>query len=75
MILNHEFTVEADLDTVWRKLLDLERVASCLPGATISATADEDVYEGSMQVKIGPMRVTYDGSATLSRSTSRATPR
>ncbi len=40
MILNHEFTVEGDLETVWRTLLDLERVAGCLPGATIRATAE-----------------------------------
>ena len=65
MILNHEFTVEGDLETVWRRLLDLERVAGCLPGATIRATADESRFEGSMKVKMGPMAVTYDGSANL----------
>ena len=64
MILNHEFTVEGDLETVWRTLLDLERVAGCLPGATIRATA-EGRFEGSMKVKMGPMAVTYDGSANL----------
>jgi uncharacterized protein len=65
VILNHEFTVEGDLDAVWRTLLDLERVAGCLPGATIRATADEGRFEGSMKVKMGPMAVTYDGSANL----------
>jgi MYXO-CTERM domain-containing protein len=65
VILNHEFTVEGDLETVWRTLLDLPRVAGCLPGATIRATADEGRYEGSMKVKIGPMTVSYDGSASL----------
>ena len=65
VILNHEFTVEGDLETVWRTLLDLERVAGCLPGATIRATADEGRFEGSMKVKIGPMAVTYEGSASF----------
>ena len=65
MILTHEFAVEGDLETVWRALLDLERVAGCLPGATIRATADEGRFEGEMKVKMGPMTVTYDGSASL----------
>ena len=65
MILSHEFTVEGDLETVWALLLDLERVAGCLPGATISATADAGRFEGSMKIKMGPMAVTYDGSASL----------
>jgi carbon monoxide dehydrogenase subunit G len=65
VILTHEFSVEGDLDTVWRALLDLERVAGCLPGATIRATADEGRFEGEMKVKMGPMTVTYDGSASL----------
>lgn len=65
MILTHEFAVEGDLETVWRMLLDLERVAGCLPGATIRATEDEGRFEGEMKVKMGPMTVTYDGSASL----------
>jgi carbon monoxide dehydrogenase subunit G len=65
VILTHEFAVEGDLETVWQTLLDLERVAGCLPGATIRATADEGRFEGEMKVKMGPMTVTYDGSASL----------
>ena len=65
MILSHSFTVAGELETVWRMLLDLERVAGCLPGATIRATDEADRFEGSMKVRIGPMAVTYDGSARL----------
>jgi carbon monoxide dehydrogenase subunit G len=63
--LTNEFTVAADPDTVWRTLLDMEGVAGCLPGATIQATGEENTYEGSMRVKIGPMAVAYRGTATL----------
>lgn len=66
MIIENEFTVGADIDTVWRELLDMEGVASCLPGATITGTGEENVYDGSMRLKIGPMRVEYRGRATLS---------
>jgi uncharacterized protein len=65
VILTNEFTVEGDLDTVWRTLLDLERVAGCLPGATIRATGEDGRFEGSMKVKMGPMTVTYEGAASL----------
>jgi uncharacterized protein len=66
VIIENEFTVGADIDTVWRELLDMEGVASCLPGATITATDQDNVYDGSMRRKIGPMRVEYRGRATLS---------
>ncbi|MBV8429878.1 MAG: SRPBCC family protein, partial [Solirubrobacterales bacterium] len=66
MILHNEFSVGADIETVWRQLLDMEGVAGCLPGATIAATARENVYDGSMRLKLGPMRVEYRGTATLS---------
>ncbi len=65
MIIENEFTVTAGLEEVWRQLLDMEGVATCLPGATISATEEENVYNGSMRLKIGPMRVEYRGTATL----------
>lgn len=66
MILENEFRVAAEIDIVWRELLDMEGVASCLPGATITGTDRENVYDGSMRLKIGPMRVEYRGTATLS---------
>jgi uncharacterized protein len=66
MIIENEFAVAADIEAVWRQLLDMEGVASCLPGATIRATETENVYDGSMRLKIGPMRVEYRGTATLS---------
>ena len=48
MILNNEFTVGSDLETVWRHLLDMERVAGCLPGATITAKSEDNGYDGTM---------------------------
>jgi carbon monoxide dehydrogenase subunit G len=65
MILRNEFTVGADVETVWRHLLDMEGVATCLPGATVNATDEENTYDGTMRLKIGPMKVEYRGSARL----------
>jgi carbon monoxide dehydrogenase subunit G len=65
MILSNQFTVGADVETVWRHLLDMEGVASCLPGATIDAAEEENAYDGSMRVRIGPMTVDYRGTASF----------
>lgn len=72
MKLTNEFTVAADPDVVWRTLLDMEGVAGCLPGATIQSTDEENTYEGSMRVKIGPMAVSYRGTATLAEVDNEA---
>jgi carbon monoxide dehydrogenase subunit G len=52
------------LDRVWETLLDLERVATFLPGAKVES-ADDGLFSGSMRVKVGPMVVTYRGTARL----------
>lgn len=65
MILHNEFTVGAEPDKVWRHLLDMEQVARCLPGATITPTGEENTYDGTMRLKIGPMTVEYRGRAVL----------
>lgn len=65
MKLQHEFEVAVPLEDVWPALLDVERVAQFLPGAVIEPSADRDVYHGSMKVKLGPMVVSYRGTARL----------
>ena len=60
MKLHNEFTVAAPLERAWDVMLDLERVAPCLPGASIDGR-DGDDYTGSMKVKVGPITGTYKG--------------
>src|SRR5262245_42576060 len=66
MKLTNHFMVSADVDHVWRTLLEMEKVAGCLPGATIEPTSEKNSYVGSMRLNLGPMSVTYKGTATLS---------
>lgn len=61
MKLEHSFTVPADLDTVWQAVLDPERVAPCMPGATLTEV-DGDAFKGSVKVKLGPISLLYKGS-------------
>ncbi len=61
MKLEHSFTVPADLDTVWQAVLDPERVAPCMPGATLTEV-NGDAFKGSVKVKMGPISLLYKGS-------------
>lgn len=65
MKLENSFTVAAPLDQTWRTLLDIERVAACLPGARIEPSDEDGVYRGAMKMKLGPMTVDYRGTARL----------
>src|SRR5687767_271896 len=65
MKLENTFTVAAPLERTWATLLDIERVAGCLPGATIEPAHDDGVFRGAMKIKLGPMVVDYRGTARL----------
>jgi uncharacterized protein len=64
MELHHEFTVPVPVDEAWRALLDIERVAPCLPGASVE-DYDGKTVTGSVKVKVGPITVTYRGTAVF----------
>jgi uncharacterized protein len=61
----NEFVVDAPIGRTWHTLLDLPRVARCLPGATIEPVSEDGSYQGSMRVKVGPVTMDYKGVATL----------
>jgi carbon monoxide dehydrogenase subunit G len=63
--LENEFLVDAPLDQTWSTLLDIRRVAQCLPGAVLETSGEDGVYRGSMQVKLGPMSLKYQGTARM----------
>ena len=63
--LENEFVVAAPIGPTWQTLLDLERVAGCLPGATIQPVDAEGTYKGSMRVKLGPVSMNYTGTARV----------
>jgi carbon monoxide dehydrogenase subunit G len=65
MKLEHTFDVEAPLDEVWTALIDLERVAPCLPGAAITGRDEEGTYRGTFTVKIGPATAAYNGTIRI----------
>jgi uncharacterized protein len=65
MKLENEFTVPASIDEAWQVLLDVERVAPCLPGAAVEPGGDDGEFNGTMTVKIGPITARYKGSVRI----------
>ena len=62
MELQNSFVVPADIDTAWKTLLDVEKIAPCMPGATLDSV-DGDNFTGKVKVKLGPVSMTYGGEA------------
>lgn len=63
MELNNEFRVAVPAAKVWEVFTDVERVAPCLPGATL-LSVDGDEFNGAVKVKVGPITVSYKGVAS-----------
>jgi uncharacterized protein len=72
MKLENEFTVPASIDEAWQVLLDVERVAPCLPGAVVEPAADDGEFNGTMTVKIGPITARYKGSVKIQEADEAA---
>ncbi len=71
MKLEHQFHVDADVDTAWRVLLDVERIAPCMPGAQLQEV-DGDEYRGIVKVKVGPITAQYKGTARVAEADASA---
>jgi carbon monoxide dehydrogenase subunit G len=65
MKLEQSFTVTAPIDHVWDTLVDIEKVAPCLPGADITGKGEDDSYQGTFSVKLGPTTAAYRGSLKM----------
>ena len=61
MDLTHRFSVPAGVAEAWDAFNDLERLAPCFPGATITSV-DGDEFSGSVKIKLGPISLMYNGS-------------
>jgi carbon monoxide dehydrogenase subunit G len=71
MQLEHRFTVPAPVEDVWPVLLDVERVAPCMPGAALDSVRDGE-YAGRLKVKVGPIQLTYSGTGRFTETDEAA---
>lgn len=65
MKIQHEFTVERPIADVWEFFQDVPAVADCLPGAELTEDKGDNVYAGTVTVKLGPMTASFEGEATI----------
>jgi carbon monoxide dehydrogenase subunit G len=65
MKLEHSFQVAAPIDRVWEALIDVERVAPCLPGAEITEAGEDGTYRGTFSVRLGPTTAAYRGELSM----------
>ncbi|HUF83399.1 MAG TPA: SRPBCC family protein [Acidimicrobiia bacterium] len=64
MKIEDRFRVNLPVDEAWRVLLDIERIAPCMPGAELQEVAGDE-YRGVVKVKVGPITAQYKGVAKL----------
>jgi carbon monoxide dehydrogenase subunit G len=71
MELEHSFIIPVPPEQAWPALLDVERIAPCMPGATVDSV-DGDVIKGRIKVKVGPVALTYAGTAHFTERDEQA---
>lgn len=65
MKIENTFRVPIPPDDAWLLLLDVPKIAPCLPGARLTESLPEETYKGEAVVKIGPVQFTFAGQAQL----------
>src|SRR5438105_11405986 len=65
MQLQSEFVVQAPIEQVWSFLLDVERVAPCMPGAELTEVVDDRTWKGKTNIKVGPVALSFAGTVVM----------
>lgn len=65
VIVTTNFKVAAPIDVVWRYMLDVRKIAPCVPGAELTEVIDDKTFAGKIGVKLGPIEVAYRGKIFL----------
>lgn len=65
MQLENQFTVPAEPDAAWTILLDVPRIAPCMPGVELTEVVDEKHFKGNAKLRVGPVSLTFAGEAEI----------
>ena len=65
MLMENEFTVAAPIDFLWSYLLDVEKIAPCMPGAELTEIVDDKNWKGKLNAKFGPVSMSFAGTVTI----------
>lgn len=72
MKIENEFTVATPVDELWAYLLDVERIAPCMPGAELTETIDEQHWKGKLNMKFGPVALSFAGTVQMTERDDQA---
>ena len=65
MIFSQECVIPVERERLWDFLMDVPRVARCIPGVETVEAVDERSYQGRLGVRIGPIRLSLDGTVAV----------
>jgi uncharacterized protein len=66
MQIENEFVVAAPAEQLWSYLLDVEKIAPCMPGAELTEAVDDRNWKGKLNMKIGPVAMSFAGTVEMS---------
>ena len=64
MLIENEFTVSTPPEVLWATLLDVEKIAPCMPGAELTEVIDDRNWKGRMKMKFGPVAMAFVGTVS-----------
>jgi carbon monoxide dehydrogenase subunit G len=65
MRIDNEFEVAAPIERVWLFMLDVEKVAPCVPGGKLTEVVDDHTWKGKVSTKMGPVSLSFAGTVTI----------
>ncbi len=65
MLIENEFRAAAPVEELWAFLLDVERIAPCMPGAELTETVDDRTWKGRVSMKFGPVAMAFAGTVVM----------
>jgi uncharacterized protein len=72
MLIENTFTVTAPPDDLWNYLLDVEKIAPCMPGAELTETVDDTHWKGKLNMKFGPVSMSFAGEVKMAERDDEA---
>jgi carbon monoxide dehydrogenase subunit G len=65
MLIKNDFEVAQPVEKVWEFFGDIPKVAACLPGTELTTDLGDDSYEGTVAVRMGPVKLSFAGKAKI----------
>lgn len=63
MDIKNSFEVPLPVDQTWKTLLDIRKIAPCMPGAELLEVTDDNTFKGKVAVRLGPVALSFLGNA------------